>query len=289
MCQVDQLEGRQLMTADFANTLYRASDQAGYATITLNDPSNFPIPGAPAPTQAPDQVYISTGGGSAVPGVDYTPVHETVTIAPGQYTQTVQIPVLPADPSRGTKIVQLDISSGPGAAPTDQAYLAIMHSADTTPPTVIGGKMLTKGKLVTGIIITFSKDMAEGPVQDLGNYAVANPRAFLSPKAIESGQIGMLPLRSAVYNPATHAVTLTLAHKVKKFPFIPVTDIESFAQTTVPVPSTSSAAALPPALSPITDSTGNPLSGGAQGSPDGHLNVTVFSSPRLAKALKSLA
>jgi hypothetical protein len=285
MCQIDQLEGRQLMTVNFSTTVYTASDQSGYAAITLNDSAALNGPLAPAPTQGPDQAYISTGGGTALAGVDYTPVHEAVTFQPGQSTQTIQIPVLPADRSNGTRIVQLDISSGPGAAPTDQAFLAIAHSSETTPPKVIASKMLTKGNSITGFVITFSKDMAADPVQDVRNYAVENPRSIRPVKGLQWATFSTLPLRSAVYNSATHSVTLTLGHKVKKFPFTFISDSQLQAAMNAVGQKSPSATALLPAISPITDSIGNPLDGVGDGTANGRLFADVASSGKIGKAL----
>jgi hypothetical protein len=115
------------------------SDQAGFAAITLDNAADGPIP----TTLPPAQVYLSFGGGTAVPGVDYTPVNQSVSFAAGQGSATVQIPVLPGNPSEGSRIVEIDIAPAAGAQPTSAGFLLITHNANTMPPKVIGTRMIT--------------------------------------------------------------------------------------------------------------------------------------------------
>jgi hypothetical protein len=85
-----------------------------------------------------------------------------------------------------------------------------------------------------------------------------------------------IALKSAMYNPITHSVTLTPAEKVRKFPFFMILNT-AFANAInlVGQPTPASAAQLLPKLSPITDTTGNPLDSKASGTPDGILEAIV--------------
>jgi len=271
MFGLEPLEDRQLMSVNFDSTVYTVSAQTGSVSITLDNQGGLSPPPA-------TQVVLSLGGGSAVPGVDYTPVSRTVSFAAGQSTQTVQIPVLPGSPSEGTRTLEIDLSTAAGSAPTTAALVVITHNADTTPPTVIGAKALTRGPYVTGFVITFSKDMAPGPIQDVDNYAIDDPRSIRPVKGKEwTVATRLIPLKSAVYDSSTHSVTLATAGKVKKFPVFTIMDtwlaneLNLVGQKTPPT-----AAQLLPQLGPFSDTTGNPLASAGIGTPsDGHLLATA--------------
>jgi len=270
---VEPLEARQLLSVDFSTGTYTVSDRAGAASITLlNSPD-----GIASTTPPPAQVNLSFGGGTAVPGVDYTPGNQTVSFAAGQGSETVQIPVLPGNPSEGTRVVEIDLSPAPGSQPTSAAFLIITHNADTTPPRVIATKMLTRGPYVTGFVITFSKDMAPGPVQDVSNYAIADPRSVRPVKGLQwTIATRQIALKSAIYNPTAHSVTLKTSGKVRTFPFFSIVDTPLYdvmnivGQKTPPT-----AAQLLTKISPITDTTGNPLDGSGSGTADGQLFAIV--------------
>jgi hypothetical protein len=161
-----------------------------------------------------------------------------------------------------------------------------MHNGDTTPPKVIGTRLITRGPFVKQFVITFSKDMAPGPVQDAGNYSIADPRSVRPVKGMEwTTATRQIALKSAIYNPITHSVTLTPAGKVRKFPFFMILNtafadaINLVGQPTPPTP-----AQLMPKISPITDTTGNPLDSTGSGHPDGILAAIVLQG----KAAKGL-
>jgi hypothetical protein len=286
LLEAQQLEARQLMTVSFENTVYTANGQLGPATITLQDYfTGVPGEGPATATQGADVAYVSTAGGTAVAGVDYTPVNETVTFQPGQTSQPIQIPVLPAPASDGTRVLGIDVSSSPGGPPTSEAFLIITHSSDTTPPQIIASKALTRGAYVTGFVLTFSKDMAPGPVQDVSNYAVENPRSYRLVRGKQWLTSRTVPLSSAVYDPTTRSVTLTLAHRIKEFPTITISDAQLEEETNAV--GLNPATSTPPlaAISPITDTTGNPIADSLAGPSVGHFYATVG----VTKAGKRLA
>jgi len=268
--RAERLESRQLLSVYFDSSTYTVSAQAGTVSVTIDNDLG------PSPTP-PTQVVVSLGGGTAVPGVDYTPASQTVSFAANQGKRAVQIPVLPGSPSEGTRVLELELSPAAGSPPTSATFVVITHNSDTTPPTVTATKALTKGPYITGLVITFSKDMAAGPVQDVNNYAIDDPRSLRPVKGAEAViATRLIKLKSAVYNPSTHSVTLTTAGKVKKFPFFTIMDqwsaneLNLVGQKTPPT-----AAQLLPQLGPFTDTTGNPLDSNGSGTPDGLLAAVV--------------
>jgi hypothetical protein len=274
----------------FSGEFYTASAQTGTASITLQN-NQFPGP-AGSPTTSPEQVYLSFGSGTAVPGVDYAPGGQTVNFSSGQTSATVQLPILPGSASEGTRVVELDLSATPGSTPFAAAFLAITHNSDTTPPTVVASKAITKGSEVTGFVIKFSKDMARGPVQDLNNYAIESPSSM---HKVRSAQwpiaMRLLPIKSAVYDSRSHSVTLTLRKGARKYPYFTIMDRQTHDLLNQVVLmaaqlSQQNSQTIPPAplpqISSITDSTGNPLDSTHSGTPDG----TLFTVVRVGKAGK---
>jgi hypothetical protein len=146
---------------------------------------------------------------------------------------------------------------------------------------VIATKAITKGPKITAFVITFSKDMAPGPVQDVNNYAIGNPRKLRYVKSAEwVTTTQVLPLRSAVYDPTRHSVTLTLQKGIRKFPYFTIMDRQSFDLLNQAVQMTqqntqASPSPLIPQISSITDTTGNPLDSTHSGTPDGALLALV--------------
>jgi hypothetical protein len=303
--QTELLESRQLLTSgslpsvanavSFSEGFYTVSAQSGTASITLD---NNELPGLDgSSSSSPEQVYLSFGSsGTAVPGVDYTAGGQTVNFGASEGTLTVQLPILPGSASEGTRTVALDLSTAPGAQPFAVAYLDITHNSDTTPPTVVSTKALTKGPAVTGFVITFSKEMAPGPVQDVENYAIEDPRSIrVLPRIQSMIDTHYLSIKSAVYNSATDSVTLTLAKKTRKYSAFMIMDTatanafneaDQLAEQYAKNPSLAgSEPQLIQQISPITDSNGNPLDSTRSGTPDGEL----FALATIGKAGKKLA
>src|SRR5262249_42931890 len=168
----ERLETRGLLSAGFPTGLTTVNDHAGFASIGL---PNLPFQ-LDSTTAPPLSVYLSYSG-TAVPGVDYTPITQPIAFTSGQDSAPAQIPILPGTPSEGSRLLEIDLSPAPGAPPTNAAFVLITHNADTTPPNIIATRMVTRGPYVKKFVITFSKDMAPGPIQDVSNYAIADPRS----------------------------------------------------------------------------------------------------------------
>jgi hypothetical protein len=271
--QVEPLEGRQLLSVLFQSNYLSVGDRERAAVFTLVREDHEPLG-----TTGPEQVELTAGGGTAVPGVDYEPLHQTVTFEPGEITKTVRIPVLPADPSAGTRTLRLILAPTPTNPAGSEAILAIAHGPDATPPRVVATRLLTKGSNVTGFVLTFSEEMARGAVEDVNNYAVDDPRSIRPVRGVEWTEARRrIALKSAVYDPATRSVTLTPAGRVRKGPFFSVMSREvadllnSVGRPMLPSPEELTL------LSPITDAAGNPLDGDGDGVLDETLTAPIAS------------
>ena len=110
-----------------------------------------------------------------MPGVDYTPVQQTITLTPDSSMSTVAIPILPGPASLGTRILLVTISPTPGVPQGASELIVITHGTDTTAPYVVKSQALTQAGKVVAFSVQFSKPMAIGPVSNLANYASRRP------------------------------------------------------------------------------------------------------------------
>ena len=274
------LEDRNLMTVDFSQGFYAIGDRAGVAMITL-----IRYDGTKGTAnQNTEQAQLTVGGGTASPGVDYQPVSATVTFGPGQTSQTLAIPVL-SKPGSGTKVVHLTLAPSTDVPHGAAAYMSIMHGPDTTPPHVASTNLVTKGGLVTGFQITFSKPMDSAQVQDVNNYVVQNPRTTRHVRGSAVTLAGAVPLRSAVYDASTNTVTLIPAGRVRVSQYFEIESSQLSQAMTARSTSTTDVTKLA-IMSPVADTSGNALDSNSDGIPDGQL--LVFAAPgRLGKKWNS--
>jgi hypothetical protein len=109
-------------SVQFASASYGATDGQGAVpiTVTLSTPSS----------QTVTVNYATTTGGSAEPGVDYTPTSGTLTFQPGQTSQSFNVQVLDdTDPSGNPLTVNLALSS-PGNATLGAQSTAVLDIAE---------------------------------------------------------------------------------------------------------------------------------------------------------------
>ena len=73
--------------------------------------------------------FFYTADGSEIPGIDYTPVIGMVTLAPGQTSKTVTVPVPPSTAYQAQKVFSLSAINftGLGVAMRNPAYATIMN------------------------------------------------------------------------------------------------------------------------------------------------------------------
>ncbi|MGB2608339.1 MAG: Calx-beta domain-containing protein, partial [Isosphaeraceae bacterium] len=127
------------------------------------------------------QVHYATAGGSAVAGVDYTPVSGTLTFLANQTTATFTVPILNGGVAPVTSTVGL-VLSGPTAGaqlgPISTATLTIMAGSpynpggqtDTVPPQITGEQLVLGSTGITAVLFSFSQPLNPSRVPDLGNY-----------------------------------------------------------------------------------------------------------------------
>jgi hypothetical protein len=223
--RLESLENRQLMTTSvfFEETSYQiVNDHVGSVQVHVG------LTNGPSDTQ-PVTVNLSTGGGTAVPGVDYTPVEKTFTLNPVQNpsptttgpVEEVTIPILPGPASLGTRVLQVSIAPNPGAPQGASEYIVITHGTDTTPPYIVNSQALTQGGKVVAFSLQFSKPMAIGPVINPANYQVVAPKSSLevamlmmsdAPSLVYSNNIA---IKSTTYDANTNTLYLVPVNPLK--------------------------------------------------------------------------
>jgi hypothetical protein len=257
--RLESLENRELMTTSvfFEETSYQiVNDHVGSVQVHVG------LTNSPSDTQSVT-VNLSTGGGTAVPGVDYTPVEKTFTLnplknpsptAPGPI-ELVSIPILLGSASLGTRVLQVSIAPNPGAPQGASEYIIITHGTDTTPPYIVNSQALTQGGKVVAISLQFSKPMAVGPVTNPANYQVVAPKSSLQvamlmmtdgPKLVYTKNIA---IKSATYDASTNTVYLVPVNPVK--PNSVAEKVHAAFQVGSPTAAS---------FSNLTDSSGNPIS-----------------------------
>ncbi|MGO9915982.1 MAG: invasin domain 3-containing protein [Isosphaeraceae bacterium] len=159
-------------------------------------------------------VSAATAGGTAVAGVNYTPVNEVLNFAAGQNSQSVTIPV--KDNAAQTKDLTVNIVlSNPGVlaslGSSSTTVLTIHHVAQSAAPlvTVKGVRLVKNSKgQVSEVVITFSGGVNASESQSLSTYALTAAGKGGSFTAKNAKPIN---LRSAVYAGASDEVMLTPA------------------------------------------------------------------------------
>jgi hypothetical protein len=262
---VESLEGRSLLTAWIAQPDYYVSNQAGAVTL--------PVMVAPTdPTNPTQSVKVVTSDGTAKAGVDYTAVSRTLTSESTAPSVPVSIPILVNSPNSAERTFTVSASTDAAGDYPAKTTVHIVNRTDLVPPHVVSTRMVAKGQNVKSVVITFSKDMAPGPVSDPANYMILDAtRMKLGPAATKTVEglmagfaKGKVAVTSAVYDPATHSVTLTPARKVRATPFLSVADGQIYSDPNRV------------AKSPLTDTAGNLLDSMNTGVPDGILNASNF-------------
>jgi hypothetical protein len=214
----------------------------------------------------PVSVSYATLGGSAAPGVDYSPASGTLSFLANQPTATFSVRLVPGSHPSGTATVGLVLSNPTGGATMgalNSATLKITTLAsgpsspsgpvDSIPPRITGQQLQLGPAGVTGIVFAFSEPLNPTRAQDLSNYGYF---------AISSGPDGRfgtaddssVPLSGAWYDSTSRTVALTLSSPV---PF------NRFARITI------DALANPLLGRGVVDLSGNLLSGAGNGSPGG--------------------
>ncbi len=268
---LENLERRSMLTASvgfFGPQVQVVNDKVGTVDVSAMLQNNNDIS---LPTQT---VTLTTSGGTAVPGVDYTPVQQTISLTPNTTTlmptQSVSIPILPGPASLGTRTLEISISPTPGAPQGQKEFIVITHGTDTTTPYVVNSQALIQNDKVVAFAIQFSRPMAYSTVTDLSNYAVgvvsSLSQAALAATTGTSGFSKTVPLKSALYDASNSTVYLVPAGKVKPSSHYWVESPDAL-QIGLQILQTKPAdqLAFPATMSKLTDTVGNPIAQSAEG------------------------
>ncbi|MGC8638550.1 MAG: beta strand repeat-containing protein [Isosphaeraceae bacterium] len=166
------------------------------------------------------QVHYATAGGTASPGVDYTPVSGTLTFLPNQTSASFTVPILHAGSTTASKTVGLvlsDPTEGAELETRSTATLTIMASSPFNPvgpvgppPQVTGEQLILGATGITAVVFSFSLPLNPTSATDLGNYGYyvnsTGPDGVFG-----TSDDSATPLAAAQYNPANNTVALVPA------------------------------------------------------------------------------
>jgi subtilisin-like proprotein convertase family protein len=158
-------------------------------------------------------VTVSTSGGTAAPGVNYTPINQVVNFAAGHNAESITIPIKNVGTLAQALTVNVTLSSPSANASlgsTSTATLTILNVGQTTtapPPVVVETVQLIKKKhQIAGIVIHFSGALNPTEAASLSEYSLV----LAGKKGVFTGKSAkVIKLGSAVYNAANNTVTLT--------------------------------------------------------------------------------
>jgi hypothetical protein len=151
-------------------------------------------------------VNYAAGAGSAIPGVDFTPVSGTLTFPPGVMAQSFTLPVLAnsANPYDATVALTLGGPTGGAVLGTPSIEIVTIDK-----PLVVTSEQLSiNGAGIAAITFAFNKPLNPSQAQNPANFGsfviAAGPGGVFGPAAS-----GSTPIQSAIYNPSNLTVTVT--------------------------------------------------------------------------------
>ena len=186
----------------FSTSLYQVNENAGFASVAVTRSGTM----ATAVT-----VDFATGGGTAVAGVQYTPVSMQLTFAPGVTSQVVEIPIRDNLVHGGDFFVDMALSapSASGTLGTVSSAMLDIHQNDLALVTVLNVSVqketVKKHKKETVIVLHFSGALNASDAQNRLLYSLAPETT--KKHAIKLGK-AVAPA-TAIYNASTNTVTLT--------------------------------------------------------------------------------
>jgi len=188
----------------FSMANYQVNAAAGSVSITVLRPN-------PGPAAS---VNFSTGAGTAVPGVEYTPVSGTLFFAQGQTSQNFTIPIIDNQSVKVDETVELFLSSPTGGAtlgaPSTATLTIQPDLLDRTGPTVLSIRFITHaGGVITKLVVAFDKPLNPTTAVNLVNYGYS-VRTAGRDHIFGTGDDLIIPIIAAVYDSSNWTVTLTL-------------------------------------------------------------------------------
>jgi hypothetical protein len=168
------------------------------------------------PTTTPLIVdYATTAGGTATPNDDYMPVSGTLTFAPGQTSQTFQVPIFDDYLVEDTERINIALSNVNSPYALGLVNPAAIEVVDhVRPPAVVDAQFVTNEKFINGVALRYSEPMTESTVEDLTNYDLFLRKE--SKKLGGSATRTRVNIVSAVYDEASRSVTLTTDKQLRE-------------------------------------------------------------------------
>jgi RHS repeat-associated protein len=180
----------------FSQGTYSVQENGDSAVITLDRSGGL---------YGPVTVNVSPSGGSAVDGVNYQFSTTPVTLAAGQKSATVTIPIKSDGLYTADKTLGL-VVTGSGIATVTATV--VIHNTDAPPVTLIGGKVTKikiKHKKVTVLVLNFSGALDPSTVSSGANYRLGTAGRD---KRFGTRDDKRTKIASATYNAALHTITL---------------------------------------------------------------------------------
>jgi hypothetical protein len=197
----------------FSTSGVTVDEATGSASLQLSRTGQF---------QGAVTVNVSTTGGTAVAGVNYTAINETVTFAAGQDTQTVTLPIKNVGALSSSLTVNVGLSSpGPGAtlgsittSTVTIQYVPSTGGGSGAPLVTLSGVVphKNKKKLVDQLILNFSGALNASEAASVSEYELILAGKKNSFTAKNAKQIKIL---SASYSSANDQVTLAIKKPFK--------------------------------------------------------------------------
>ncbi len=195
----------------FAASTVTVNQSAGQAAIEVVRTGGY---------TGPITVNIGTSNGTAVAGVNYTPISQTLSFADGQNSQMVMVPINSSSSISTPVTVNISLSS-PGTYATlgslSTATLVI-QSASTPPPLALVtmqsvGLVTNKKHMVTQIVLGFSGALNAAEARALGTYeliAASKSGTFTPTKK------NLIKIKSATYSGGAVTLKLKAPLRLKK-------------------------------------------------------------------------
>jgi hypothetical protein len=170
------------------------------------------------PGGIPVSVDYSTGGGTATPGVRYTPVSGTLHFARNQTFATITIPILDDAGIQGNQTFNLTLSNATNLAtifpPVSQTITIEDDLRDRSGPTVQSVRFQTRpGGIITALVVAFDRPVIASTATNLLNYGYSVITAGRDHRFGSRDDL-IIPIVAAAYDPEYWTVTLNLGRGI---------------------------------------------------------------------------
>lgn len=200
-------------------------------------------------------VQYRTATVDAVPGLDFAPVSGTLTLGPGQWSGSIQVPVLDNPHTNRDHDFHVTLAGPGGGATLGPMSAALVHIQDVdpdfTPPSVSSLTWTGTSRAITSLTLRFTDPLDPAVATNAADYHLT----------MQAGG-RPLPIASISYDPTQFAVTV-----------VPRTPIPSRRYATIRVSGAGSAA--------IRDLAGNRLDGVGNGLAGSDYTATFAQGTRL--------